>query len=826
MSTDTTQPHGATMTFDAAGGARQQARFALKGEALGLRTYEQSSSLAMREAAPSTIAYTELAGMPLVRSGSLAFDALFAHAVLEMKQNSVAAIRDSAYNDGRPLPCECFETGEKWHYVWTRDLSYAADLSLAMLDPVRVRNSLEFKLSGYRAGSVKADGVPGTADGLQIIQDTGSGGSWPVSTDRVSWAFGAEQALRALAPAERAAFAVTAFKALSNTIESDRLAAFDPRDGLYTGEQSFLDWREQTYGAGIADDLARMASAKALSTNVAHYKALSLAAHLAAEQHQDERAARYRAWAADLKAAINRRFWLEDAGMYSSLTAAHFDGAALHKFDWLGQSLAIVTGVADPARAARILASYPHGPMGAPVIFPQQSGVPIYHNRAIWPFVTAYGLNAAIIGRNVSVADAAYATLLRGAALHLSNMENMEWLSGLALLEDPDQPALSGPVINSRRQLWSVGAYLGMVIRSVFGVALDEDGLRVRPFITARLRREQFGASHQIDLSQLRIGGKSVHVHISLPPASAAEGYYPVAGVTLNGRVVEGAIALADLGPENLIDVRLGALAAGEQRITHVQDKAERHAGGPSFAPYDPVVAAAARGAGGHVEVRIGDGANHPGSVTYTLYRNGKLLAERLPAGVWIDSAPLALANCYAVEAVDVVSGNRSHHSAAVCAGEGMEIGVDDARVHTNLALAKGGQARIAHWGAPDDRFSVEHIVLTGTARYAFQLRYRNTGHAINTGISNGVKILTVSDALGRTVARRVIQMPHIPADSAPMLSTPAEIMLDAGTYRVELSDYYNMSYLASNAVYGAGGGKDGALNRVDLFGLRILGLE
>jgi hypothetical protein len=37
--------------------------------------------------------------------------------------------------------------------------------------------------------------------------------------------------------------------------------------------------------------------------------------------------------------------------MYSSLTAAHFDGAPMHKFDWLGQSLAIVTGVADGKRA-------------------------------------------------------------------------------------------------------------------------------------------------------------------------------------------------------------------------------------------------------------------------------------------------------------------------------------------------------------------------------------------------------------------------------------------------------------------------------------------
>ena len=57
--------------------------------------------------------------------------------------------------------------------------------------------------------------------------------------------------------------------------------------------------------------------------------------------------------------------------------------------------------------------------------------MPVYHNRALWPFVTAYGLRAATHVKNVAVADAAYDSLMRGAALNMSNMENLEWLSGL-----------------------------------------------------------------------------------------------------------------------------------------------------------------------------------------------------------------------------------------------------------------------------------------------------------------------------------------------------------------------------------------------------------
>ena len=69
-----------------------------------------------------------------------------------------------------------------------------------------MRNSLLFKLSGWRAGVTKAPQVAGTPDGLQIVQDTGSGGSWPVSTDRITWAFAAEEVLKTLPANERAAF--------------------------------------------------------------------------------------------------------------------------------------------------------------------------------------------------------------------------------------------------------------------------------------------------------------------------------------------------------------------------------------------------------------------------------------------------------------------------------------------------------------------------------------------------------------------------------------------------------------------------------------------
>ena len=811
-------------TFD---GKQETVRFSVQDAAAPLRTYAQSTTMQLRDPGPQYATYSEPEGLPVSRTGNLAFDALFALAATEMRQDSVSEIKDGNYNGGAAIPCECFETGEKWHYVWTRDLSYAADLGLAMLDPARTRNSLDFKLSAFRKGIARAPQVAGSADGLQVIQDTGSGGSWPVSTDRVTWAFGAEEALKSLPAAERKPFAARALKALSNTIENDRIAAFDKATGLYTGEQSFLDWRDQSYAAWIVNDLSSMASSKSLSTNVGHYKALTLAAALAGEHGDDARARKYKGWARELKNAINARLWLPGAGMYSSLSAGHFDGAPMHKFDWLGQSLAIITGIADGTKTRSILARYPHGPMGAPVIYPQQQGMPVYHNRAMWPFVTAYGLKAAAMAGNASVADAAYDTLMRGAAVNLSNMENLEWLSGQPLLLDEANPSLIGPVINSRRQLWSVGAYLGMVVENVFGVSMEPGGIRVQPFITAKLRREAFGKTDAIALQRLRLHGKQVDVRVELPPASAAGGYYEVAKVTLNGAQVSQQIRLDQLKAANTITVTLGALRAGESAIRRVS--ADPYAESPDvFGPREPVISRLARENGQAVALDIGAGGNPAGTV-YNVYRDGKLVAARLAAGTWRDPGATQ-GSCYAVEAQFEKSGNRSHHSAPRCVDGGLHIPVTDARVKASLGVqgpnARFAASHIKGWGKPGDRFTVDGVTVDSAGPYRVQVQYHNAANQINLGISGGVKWLAVKDAAGRVAAQGVVQLPHarVEKENTPLVySTPLEVRLKAGTYRLELSDFYNMSYLESNSTFSAAGGAEGPSNVFDIYGVRIL---
>lgn len=414
-----------------------------------------------------------------VSTASPLFDALFAMAQEDLSRDSVAAITDAAFDHGRPIPCRCFIAGKEWPFVWTRDVSYSIDLGLWRLDPARARASLRFKLSPKRAGPAP--------QGLYVMQDTGSGGSWPVSTDRVVWFLGARHLL-----GDRA-FADTVYEALADTLAQDRRYVFDPRIGLYRGETSFLDWRQQSYPAWTASNVVFIAQSFALSTNVLHYEALRLAAAMAGQRGQRAAAARYAHEAEALERAINSRFWRPERGLYVSYIGGPVEPREFDSYDLLGLDLAITSGVAGPVRARKVLEHYPAWPAGSPVIWPERRDQPIYHNKAIWPFVSEYTLRAARRVGDPALIALEVRSLMRGAALDASNMENYSLLSQSTHVAGE----LGGPVVDSPRQLWSVAGYLDMVVRGIFGV--EDDG-RIAPELPGSLVSMLFGNTRRISL--------------------------------------------------------------------------------------------------------------------------------------------------------------------------------------------------------------------------------------------------------------------------------------------------------------------------------------
>ncbi|WP_237152631.1 MGH1-like glycoside hydrolase domain-containing protein [Oryzibacter oryziterrae] len=761
----------------------------------GARTFDMSTTAPQREGAPQERQLSDKPGDLRTLTGSLLLDALFTQAIDDARLNAVSSIRDGAYRYGEPIPCDCFQTGEKWTYVWTRDVSYATDLGIALVDPERAATSLLYKVSAFRPGVTPPEGLP--ADSLQIIQDTGSGGSWPVSTDRVSWAIGAERLLTMLGGEARRSFAATAYLALRGTLEADREAVFDPADGLYGGEQSFLDWRTQTYAPYVVHDLTEIARAKALSTNVCHYRALRLAARLAREHAEPAVATRYDGWAEALKSAINTVFWLPEHNLYASLTTPDSPARAIAKFDLLGLALAILSGIADGARARAILAAYPQALFGPSVVYPQQPDTFVYHNRAIWAFVTAYGLEAAARVGAVAAADAAFASLTRAAALALDNVENQEWLTGRTWYDD-------GPAISSRRQLWSIGGYVGMVARVLFGFAPDDTSLNLTPFLTAAMRAAL--PEDSALLEGLIWRGKRLSIRLQLPPASALSGHYPLAEIHLNGAVVSGPIAEQDLLADNLIEVHFGPLIPATDAIRLVpQVPLASHDDPRVFSPHEPVITDLVITDG---KVRLNFEGQIPQSgrrdkLVFTVLRDGQLAESDIDANVWFDPVPLqaGVGRSYRVIAAFPEGGNASHVSRPAI----VEAGTVTAYGLAGLVVG------------PDGSLRVPGIEVADAGTYALDLTYANHHFHIQTGVTNAVKRLTIRDAAGATVASGIVQMPHLPPITRLNQSTSVTATLPAGRYEVEISDYFNMSYLVANETYISPGGMTGPLNTADM---------
>jgi hypothetical protein len=798
-------------------------------EAGGFRSYELTSNAPLRDNDPpgKRIDLRDLSGHARVRSGSLMFDGLYALAVTEAVQNSVSEIRDGAYNRGNPIRQEVFQTGALWTYVWTRDLSYSAHLALAEFDPTRAANSLWFKCSIFKA-SINS--------GLtnQVVQDTGSGGSYPISSDRIVWALGVYEVLKHLEPVERGKWLTKVYPVLRDTLEEDRRLVFDARDGLYRGEQSFLDWREQTYPAWTKDNVQAIGASKALSVNAADYAALRITAELAGRLGRHEEEGRYAGWAAALKEAINSRLTNPGTGLYSAYLLSDVgQGVPVHRYDLLGECLAVLLGVADDTRANAIIGSYPAGPYGTPVVWPEERTVPIYHNHAIWPFVTAYWTKAARQVNNAEAVNRGIRSLMRGAALNLSNMENFDFATGNAWAR---HGSIEGPVINSRRQIWSVAGYLSMVQDVVFGLETSWDGIRFLPYVTSQLRRETFGSSSVLELRDFSYQGKLMQVRVLLPRfAGSGQGACPIVGIKLNGREIGRDFVPADSLPaESRWEIKLGPPDGAKQAdVREVKDVSDERT---VFGPVQPQWSDEGQGGitadGGRLTLHYRD--DEAGNVVFNIYRDGRLCAKAIRDLEWTDPDSAnhdEQVRGYAIEAVDERTGNSSHLSPTR-----RYLSQDQQRTIPARAMEnRGGNLvdgnHFENWGKPGDELAVKSFMVERSGRYEVRAEFANGAGPVNTGITCGIKSLEVAPADGKgAVATGYLIMPQSGDWKRFDVSSAVEVELVAGrsySFRIGEDEYCrNMSCLRHNEHYTAfAGGGDASCNFVNIASLRLIRL-
>lgn len=363
--------------------------------------------------------------------------------------------------------------GAVWSNVWTRDLAFAAALGTAIASPQATRTSLESRVR---------NGV--------VVQDTGTGGGWPVSTDRVAWALGAWALYQVQGDLRWLEWCV---KVLVATLEQDAVVLSADKL-LRPGETSFIDWREQSYPDWMTP--ADIGASYAFGTNVLHYLCRQLLSRMLHELGRDKEAAAAAEEAASLAEAIDECFWNAGAAHYGMMRTA--EGYLDDRVDSLATSLAVLCGLAGE-QAAQIMQHLPRSPYGTPVFTPYKSSqAPAYHNRSVWPFVEAYVLLAHADVQDAAGACFSMSSLLRAAMAFGTNKENFHAETGEAL----------DTIQNSDRQLWSVAGMLGMCYYAIFGIKFEGDNLVIQPCVPREYR-----GSHW--LTGLRIRNMVLDIHIN-----------------------------------------------------------------------------------------------------------------------------------------------------------------------------------------------------------------------------------------------------------------------------------------------------------------------
>ncbi len=353
-----------------------------------------------------------------------------------------------------------FRTGKEWSGVWTRDISYSVYLSLAMLEPEMSMTSLMRKVKNNR-----------------IIQDTGTGGAWPVSSDRVVWSVAAWEIYKYTGDRD---WLSQSYEIISNTIKDDEKTVLNEDFGIFSGESSFLDWRKQTYPRWM--EPTDIYASLNLGTNMVFYQTLNILDQMAGELGMN--APVWKEKAERLKTNINEHFWISEKGYYGQYLYGDRYLSLSKKSETLGEALGVLFDVAEEEQKAQMLTNVPNLEYGTPCVWPQIPNIPPYHNNGIWPFVQAYWTLAAAQQQHTSLVQYGYGSLLRSAALFLTNKENF-------VAETGD---FAGTEINSDWQQWSVAGQLAMNYRVLFGMNLETDRLAFKPVIP-----QSFSGTYQLE---------------------------------------------------------------------------------------------------------------------------------------------------------------------------------------------------------------------------------------------------------------------------------------------------------------------------------------
>jgi len=573
-------------------------------------------------------------------------------------------------------PDGTFRTGKEWAGVWTRDVSYATMLAFACIDPERCRVSLMRKVANDR-----------------IIQDTGTGGAWPVSSDRVVWGLAAWEIYKYTGDRE---WLEQSFRILKNSVKDDRKTIFDTGTGLVRGESSFLDWRKQTYPLWMepSDIYASMN----LGTNAAYYQALKTLGEMAAVLGSDNE---WSVEAEKIRNGINQYLWQPEEGYYGQYIYGQLYRSLSPRAEALGEAFTVLFDIADETQKTAVLQKTPVIEYGIPCIYPQIPGIPPYHNNGIWPFVQAFWTMANASRGQTSAVEFGLASIMRPAALFLTNKENFVGETG----------DFAGTEINSDRQLWSVAAMLAMQYHVIFGMEFETDRLIFKPVIP-----ESFKGTYSLKNFRYREGIYNITV----------EGFGDaVSSFRLDGKEVPDHIIPAGTAGTHTVEIRMNGHAANH----HFETVANR------TAPETPVLS--------QENSRL-DWKEVRGVAEYHVFMNG--VKWKSTSGTAIENIDLTLPAEYQVMAMDSTGTGSFLSNPVNVLPEPLKMVLEAEDFNLkgeNAVEGFSGKGYVAF--TMKNKNSLAIRVKAGEGTYALRIRYANGTGPVNTDNNCGIRSLYVN---------------------------------------------------------------------------------
>jgi len=501
----------------------------------------------------------DISGCPQLKAPTKLENAIYNLALDEM-QNAIE--KDST-----------LRTGKEWPGVWTRDVSYSIILSMAYMQPKVSMNSLMRKVNSRG----------------RIIQDTGTGGAWPCSSDRMVWAIAAYEVYKVTGDQQ---WLKTIYPIIKASLEDDFETIYNQGNGLVMGESSFIDWREQSYPKWMQP--ADIYQSECIGTNAVHYQALNVLSQIARLLGHMEISERFGQKALALKKAINENLWMADKGYYAQYLYGRNTYMQSPKSESLGESLAVLFDVASPEQAKKVVENNPIVSFGTPIFYPQIADMPPYHNNAVWPFVSTYWMHASAKEGDEAGVMQAIGSVYRAAAMFCTNKENFVAESGDYL----------GTQINSSNMLWSLSGNLSIIHRLLFGIRFKDNQLCFSPFVPKALKgkRELTGFPYRKAILDITIEGYGNQIKYFMLDGKEGE---PFIDANLTGRhSVKIVMANNELQP---------------MRINLVEN---------AFAPLMPVVQLTE----GRLQWQSIEGATN-----YEVYKDGKLWKETSDTSISIE---------------------------------------------------------------------------------------------------------------------------------------------------------------------------------------------